>query len=248
RDKTVQTAGTVAYMAPELFRGVPASESSDLYSLGVVAQELMSNTRPYLKTTAQAVPNDAPTLQEFDDTSSESITSEILATDVELHMSGIDSVSPISTIIQKLLAKSPSERYADASTVIRDLSITIGAPLPPETAAARESFLQAASFVGRDQELNELTSALNASLHGTGSAWLIGGESGVGKSRLLEELRILALVKGVLVLRGQEIKEGAAPYQMWREAMRCLVFLTEVDSSEASVLRMLVPDIEALLG
>ena len=54
---------------------------------------------------------------------------------------------------------------------------------------------------------------------GSGGAWLIAGESGVGKSRLLDEIRTRALVRGVSVLRGQARAQGGAPYHVWREVV-----------------------------
>ena len=55
--------------------------------------------------------------------------------------------------------------------------------------------------------MEELQWALTQVKDGHGSAWLVSGESGVGKSRLLDELRIHALTEGFTVLRGQ-IAEG----------------------------------------
>jgi serine/threonine-protein kinase len=40
-------AGTAAYLAPELIRGAPASERSDLYSAGVVLYELATGSSPF---------------------------------------------------------------------------------------------------------------------------------------------------------------------------------------------------------
>jgi serine/threonine-protein kinase len=39
--------GTPAYMAPELLAGAPATAASDLYTLGVVAYELLASRRPH---------------------------------------------------------------------------------------------------------------------------------------------------------------------------------------------------------
>src|SRR5690606_35991223 len=115
-------------------------------------------------------------------------------------------------------------------------------------AAMRESYLQAAQFVGRDHEYNLLAEALRKSLKGQGSVWLVGGESGVGKSRLLEEVRILGLVNGAASLRGQAISNGSSPYQSWREVTRWVALQANLTELEASVLKILVPDIGALLG
>ncbi|HVO43815.1 MAG TPA: tetratricopeptide repeat protein, partial [Aggregatilineales bacterium] len=155
---------------------------------------------------------------------------------------------PVVAVVRKLLEKDPNKRYQDASMVIRDLSAAINRPLPVETAATRESFLQAAQFVGRESELADLVSALEAALNGHGSGWLIGGESGVGKSRLLEELRTRALVAGALVLRGQAISEAGMPYLVWREPLRRLSLMTDLADSDAVILQTVALDIGDLLG
>src|SRR5262249_8852071 len=74
------------------------------------------------------------------------------------------------------------------------------------------------------------------------------GESGVGKSRLLDELRALAQVRGVLVLPGQALSEAKVLYQLWQDALRRLVLIAELDTLEASIFKTLVPDIGALIG
>jgi tetratricopeptide (TPR) repeat protein len=146
------------------------------------------------------------------------------------------------------MAKSKDARYPNANAVIHELSEAIGQAIPPETAATRESFIQAARLVGRQTELKQLADAFQEALNGSGSAWLIGGESGVGKSRLVDEIRALAMTRGALVLRGQGISEGGSPYHLWRPALRWLCLLTELDDTKLSVLQTLVPDMNTLLG
>lgn len=45
--KTGEVLGTPQYLSPEQARGEPASPASDLYSLGVVAQELLTGEKPF---------------------------------------------------------------------------------------------------------------------------------------------------------------------------------------------------------
>jgi eukaryotic-like serine/threonine-protein kinase len=154
---------------------------------------------------------------------------------------------PLAVIIAKMLAKDPNTRYRHANEVIADLSKLLRRP-HEESADIRESFLQAARFVGRDSELATLNAALDATIARNGSMWLIGGESGVGKSRLMDELRILSMVQGMIVLRGQAIREGASLYEVWREPLRRLLLSVPVSDAEAGVLKTIVEDIETLLG
>ncbi|MBK8027573.1 MAG: tetratricopeptide repeat protein [Chloroflexi bacterium] len=81
-----------------------------------------------------------------------------------------------------------------------------------------------------------------------GASFLVGGESGVGKSRLLEEVRIHALLNGALPLRGQCQAEGGQPFHLWRDVVRRLILEQELTDLEAGILRELVPDITEMLG
>src|SRR5206468_4319844 len=99
----------------------------------------------------------------------------------------------LAAVVSRLLEKDPRNRYGDANQVIVALSQATGQSIPIETSLTRESFLQAARFVGREAEQAQLCDLLERALVGQGSSILIGGESGVGKSRLLGELRTLAM-------------------------------------------------------
>jgi hypothetical protein len=209
------TAGTPGFLAPELFAGAEPSETSDLYSFGVMALELLAST---------------------------SVT--------ERSVRGVSAIEQPSLrrVVERLLAPSPSARYQRAEEVFAALQEASGLKLVSETAVTRESFLQAARLVGRRRERDRLEQALEDATQGRGGALLLGGESGVGKSRLMEYLRAQSLVRGLPVLRGQAVSDGGRAYQAWLGPVRWLPLLTRVGDAEASVLKPLVPDIEELLG
>jgi serine/threonine protein kinase/tetratricopeptide (TPR) repeat protein len=138
-------------------------------------------------------------------------------------------------IIAKLLEKDPQERYQDAADVIRDLSSAIGEEFPIETRATRESFLQSADFIGRDNELNRLKQALTAAQKGSGSIIVISGERGIGKTRLAQELNTHALVEGSIVTVGSAAAEKA--YDIWKDPFQRLVLETKLSSEETAILQ-----------
>lgn len=224
-DQTLPGSGTLAYMAPELLREQRATVASDLYAVGVMAYELLAGWHPFAQTQnmVQAILQQAPDL------------------------TYLDIPPTLKTVLARLLAKKPSDRYPDASTTMTALCEAVSRPLPIETIATRESFLQAAPFIGRQNEMAQLLVALDEARTGTGSTWLVEGESGIGKSRLLQELRTQALVRGMIVLRGQTQQDGGGAYHLWTEALRPLLLLTPLNDLEAAVLHSLIPDLTRLL-
>ncbi len=219
-------AGTWAYMAPEVMRGAskgrnPSSRASDLFAVGVMAYEMVVGQRPF------------PTI------------AAVLTREPDL--TALPENDDLRAVFARLLAREPEHRFAGAPDVIYALCQATGRTLPPETQAIRESFLQAAQFTGRQAEMAQLQELMDAAIEGQGAAWLIAGESGVGKSRLLNELVAAALVRGMLVLRGQSVREGGAPYALWQTAVRRLILAAPLDDLEASLLTAVVPDLDRLL-
>jgi predicted ATPase/DNA-binding CsgD family transcriptional regulator len=80
-------------------------------------------------------------------------------------------------------------------------------------------------FVGREQQLAELRRLLQETMDGHARIALIGGESGVGKTRLADELLHHAKARGVRVLAGDcvELAEGELPYAPLIGALRPLI-------------------------
>ena len=76
-------------------------------------------------------------------------------------------------------------------------------------------------FVGREKELEELSSALDLVAARRGSVFLITGEPGIGKTRLMQEVTDIALEQGWRILVGRCWEEGGAPaYWPWIQVIR----------------------------
>jgi DNA-binding NarL/FixJ family response regulator len=87
------------------------------------------------------------------------------------------------------------------------------------------------TFVGRLEELQTLEAARGRAADGEPAVVLVGGEAGVGKTRLAAELTARCAADGSLVLAGGcvPVGDGALPYAPIVEALRALVAEVGVD-------------------
>lgn len=96
---TGQVMGTVQYLSPEQASGHPASPSTDIYSLGIVAYEALAGKRPFTGESQVAIAmaqiNEAPP--------------ELPATVAE----------PVRNLVFSMLAKNPADRPASSVHVAR---------------------------------------------------------------------------------------------------------------------------------
>src|SRR5947208_392307 len=120
---------------------------------------------------------------------------------------------------------------------------------PPALPSARESGMISAMpavFVGRHHELVELRAGLEDAATGRGRFFLVVGEAGIGKTRLVEELAREAAERGHLVVWGRCWEgEGAPPYWPWIQVIRaCLPRVA--DAAGAPYLAQLVPELGGL--
>ncbi len=223
---TSTTSGTLAYMAPEVLVGHPASEEADLYAVGVMAFEILAERHPF----------------DLEDVTS--LVNQVIYKTPDI--SSLNTNPALELFVSRLLQKSPEMRFASASEAIIALNDALDDQLNAETEAARDSMLIAARFVGRDAELERLHSALREARHGRGSAWLVGGESGVGKSRLIDEIRTRALVRGALVMSGQGSGIAGTLFDLWHGVYGWLSFLNDLPEETLLLLKSQMPGIPTL--
>jgi hypothetical protein len=223
-----QTAGTLAYMAPETLQNHPLTERSDLYSFAVIMYEMLAERLLYSGLTMSQ------------------IMAHVLG--IMPNLDSLDVPEALRATLHTALQKDPAKRFASATEFLSAVNNGLPVPLPLETPEQRESYFRSSRFVGRVEELNLLLHALSAARANGGSAWMIAGESGVGKSRLVAEVRTRALVEGCIVLQGQAVRERSRPFQMWEDPLRWLCFLMNINDDEAALLHLLIPDLEDIIG
>ncbi len=222
------SGGTLAYTAPEVLLKQALTPISELFSVGLMVYEMLSGSYPFPLNPAIAMING------------------ILRVDLDFSNFGLpESVQPV---LQKLVMKDPEQRYQSARSAIDDLQAALGCEQTQDNLIIRESYLKAATFVGRQAELAQLKTALDQTQAGQTQVWLLGGESGVGKTRLADELRVQALVQGIQVLQGQAVEGGGLPFQIWREPVRHLLLMKDINDLQAGILKEIVPEIALLLG
>lgn len=101
-----KVVGTIAYMAPEIALGEPATYQTDIYSLGVVLYQILTLRHPYHRRN----------LQEF----RQNVSKEVLYHPSEV--APYRDVPPIlARITLKCLTPSPEERYKTVDELIHDI-------------------------------------------------------------------------------------------------------------------------------
>ena len=199
--------GTPAYMAPEQLAGGGADARSDIFAFGILLYELLSGVHPFRRSSASgtlgAILREAPA-------------------PVSQYAKGAPETARI--VLDRLLAKEPRERYQTFGDVRTDLA-QILQEASGQTPLQAESVPFPASgrttFVGRDAERAEGRRLLERAIGGHGGLLLLGGEPGVGKTRLAEEILAEGRQRGCLTLTGRCYEtEGNPPFIPWVEVVQ----------------------------
>jgi tetratricopeptide (TPR) repeat protein len=235
--------GTAAYMAPEQALGQTVDGRADLYALGVLLYELTTGRLPFT--------GDDPLTIVSQHVHAPVVPPRVLRPDIPL---------ALETVIVRLLAKDPAQRFSSAAETRVALlaSLHVQDDLVPAESAPAVAILDALSrgrLVGRSVELAEARELWQRAREGRGHAVLLSGEPGAGKSRLARELTIQAAVDGALVLSGGCYEyEATTPYLPFVEAFRRWVReesddkLREILGDNAIQIAKLAPEIETRLG
>ena len=209
-------AGTPLYLAPELTKLLEAEVDHrvDLYSLGCVLYEVLTGRTPFIGKSREELKR-----------------KHAIEKPASLQKIRPDIPNFVCDLVHKLLAKNPRDRYQSAFSLFSDLkrgeqlvkSLKTGQGLDEASnllpkLALNDRFKAVAAtlpIVGREFEFSKLTSFYNAvaSESARGRISVISGSSGVGKSRLIQEIRSYFIERKIRFISGSFTKhESLIPF------------------------------------
>lgn len=249
---------TLSYTSPEQTGRINhrVGFSSDLYSIGVIFYEMLTGRLPFfsddpLELIHSHLAEEAPSVNEL-----------------------TPAVPPaLSNIISKLLLKQPEKRYQSGKGLMADLTRCrdeyFATGKIPEFALESSIYTQRVTFiskmVGRDKEAGIILDEYEDVTRGAFRSLLISGLSGIGKTRLIQELqKPIVKHRGYFTWGKFDVYQKNIPYSSLLQALRNLMrtFLTESDARVAmwkdkilravggngKVLTGLIPELEILIG
>ena len=212
------------YMSPEQSGRTNwyVDHRADLYSLGAVFYELFTGKTPFTAEDpselihAQIARNPQPPIK-------------------------IDPVLPkaISDLIMRLLVKNPDERYQSAFGVMVDLETVLEqlkrTGKVGEIALAQDDYSTIFQIpdrnYGREAEFTKLKSTLRETV--TGGVVLVSGQAGIGKTALIDKLRLFATDQDVYFVTGSyESSKRHESYTGLRQAFNRWIDLILTENDE----------------
>jgi predicted ATPase/signal transduction histidine kinase len=229
---------------------------TDFYSMGVVFYELLTGTPPFIS-----------------ENPLELIHAHMARYPVPPHAIRSDVDPMISAIVLKLLAKSPEERYQSAYGVRYDLNACLSmlgekGRIDSFDLSGRdvsEDFRITGRIYGRDVELSMLEDEFERVQEGGLGITMIAGYSGIGKSRLVNEIQQHVAGRGGYYTAGRYDQfQQDIPYSGMLQAYQSLMkqILTEPAEkiaewkkklvsalgANANVLIDVIPELELIIG
>jgi signal transduction histidine kinase/serine/threonine protein kinase/tetratricopeptide (TPR) repeat protein len=250
--------GTLPYTSPEQTGriGHRVDFTTDLYSFGIVLWELLAGRPPFVSSDPL-----------------ELIHAHLAEEPANLHAVSPEIPEMLAKIVEKLTLKQPEKRYQSGAGVhadlvrCRDELAATGQirdfPLGSRDRTHRIVFIS--KMVGRDDEARLILDEYEQVTRGQFRSVFISGLSGIGKTRLIQELqRPIVQHRGYFTSGKFDVYQKNIPYSSLIQAFKTLVrtLLTESDDhigrwngrltaavgANGRVLTDVIPELELLIG
>jgi predicted ATPase/signal transduction histidine kinase len=250
--------GTLPYLSPEQTGRMNRTIDyrTDFYSLGVTFYQLLAGRLPFEAGDAMQM-----------------VHAHIAMKPVSVCEIKPEIPQAVSTIVDKLLAKTAEERYQSAAGLKADLQICLNAlkengrivPFALATQDLSERLQISQKLYGREAQLAALLDAFDRTSQGQSELLMVAGYSGVGKSALVREVhRPIVQRRGYFIQGKFDQFRRDIPYSALMQAFSGMIrqLLTEGDEVVATwkikildalggngqVMVDVIPDLELLIG
>jgi len=252
-------AGTLTYMAPEQTGRMNRSidSRSDLYALGVTLYQMLTGALPFAATDPM-----------------EWVHCHIARMPVAPSRRRNEIPEQLSTIILKLLAKAPEDRYQTAAGLETDLQHCLLTweeqgridSFPPGMRDVPKRVTIPEKLYGREKEVAQLLAAFDRVVEQQGTELvLVSGYSGVGKSSVVNELhKALVPPRGLFAAGKFDQYKRDIPYATLAQAFQTLIrqilsgneteitrwrnALSEALGPNGQLIVNLIPELEVIIG
>ncbi len=250
--------GDLDYISPEQTGRINQliDYRSDYYSIGIIFYEMLTGRLPFVSNSS----------------------SELLYAHIARQPALLDTIDPyiprvLNDIVLKLLAKNPENRYQSLQGLIYDLENSIGYfqddRYPGAFTLGQKDFVSritiSAKLLGRDNEMAIMNDAYQLAMMGKKQALYIGGYSGIGKTRLVQEFQRTSVEASSFITKAKfDALQRNSPYTALIAAIRELIrnLLREEDvklaywklrlldflKGNGQIIINVVPELEIVIG
>jgi class 3 adenylate cyclase/tetratricopeptide (TPR) repeat protein len=202
--ETGAVSGTLAYMPPEVLGGAAFDARSDLFSLGILALEALTGQVPHRLATGSA-------------------PAVVAANGTHVELPATPGAPPAMVrLIRRLVSDVPARRPPNAEVVV-DALVAMGGVEVSGTSGGRRGYVPTSSLVGREAEMGRLRASLDAVGEGRGGVVVVSGVAGAGKTRLLQEFRVEAQLRGFVHALGRGRETAASVLQPVLDALPAIL-------------------------
>ncbi len=170
-------AGTPPYTAPEIIQEKRPDSTSDLYSLGMILHQILARRLPF------------ETKDPF-----KMMKEQVYGQPLRLAQVHPALPQDFSDLLLRMISKNPSDRFQTPREVLGAINHCLGERYSLRPASSPSQFLEESDFMFRG-ELHE--SLISGVQEGTPRLTVLSGAAGMGKTRLLQQVKWGLQLRGV---------------------------------------------------